>query len=145
MRYRILNLIVLFIMAGALSLMVGCSDGKNENPYLHNITLSTSVEDMQPVGVANKFKADVSKIYCTFDITDNVGDSDITIVWIYVYEDNGNRTEFLIENWTENASGHDKMSMYIYQPIQGWPLGEWRAELFVDDVRAALVPFTIEL
>ncbi len=135
----LVQVLLTFLFASA------CTDKASKNEYLQNITFSTSVNNMIPQGVADEFSADVSMIYCTFDITENVDpDSEVSIIWIYVYEENGVNTEYMVENWTEKVGDHEHMSMYIYQPVRGWPLGDWRADLYIDRKPVTSASFTIK-
>lgn len=137
-------LIAILMVFVVLITAVGCKV-EEKNEYLQNITLSTSVINMTPDGITDEFSSNVSKIYCTFDITDKVDTtSGISILWIYIYEKDGDRTEYLIQNWTEDVNDHKRMSMYILQPFDGWYPGNWRADLYVDNERVASIPFRIK-
>jgi len=144
MMRRISSLFILFLLVVVL-LGTACN-GKDDNEYIQNITFSTELNNMIPEGVTDEFNADVSIIYCTFDLTEKVEEtSEITILWIYIYQENGNRTEYLVENWTEKAAGNDRMSMFIYQPVKGWPLGDWRADLYIDGQAITSAPFKVKM
>ncbi len=145
MRRRTLCICV-FIALVVINIFTFSCTATDENEYFKNITLSKDVVNMMPQGATDVFSAETSIIYCTFDLTEKIKDnSDISITWIYVHEENGVSTEYLMEHWTEKAADHTRMSMFIYQPVKGWPLGNWRADLYVDDLRAASIPFKVKL
>ena len=124
-------------------LYTGCEEQTGfASDNLREVTMASRVENALPLDNTNIFTTDTLVIYCSFQLVKTSPDTDVTAEWFYM--DRESDTEFFIDSWTETATGPIYLSMYILQPTQGWPIGDYKVILYVDGKKEVTVPFKVE-
>jgi hypothetical protein len=136
--YRYTHLIIVALLAMMFTTVPGCSkDVVYSSGSLSNVALSSQVdESLLPIKPATSFLDDVQKIYCSFTPSNvPIGDA-ITAQWIY---ENG-----IIDQYTQGKLKEGRMAMFLLRPTQGWPHGNYRVVLYVNQREELRIPFSIK-
>ena len=136
----ITSIILLFL------LITGCG---NNNFYtsesLDNIALSPKVDkQLQPIDSNTILDTDTQIIYCSFTPSRAPIDANIMAQWLYVQGEGNGANNYVIDQWTETKKNQGRMAMFIRRPTNGWPKGDYRIVLFVNDREEIRIPFSIK-
>ncbi len=123
---------------------VGCKKAVSyTTSSLSEVTLTTAVDKkLKPTNATNVFSTNPPRIYCTFKLTMTSPSVAVKAEWIYVNKADG--TEYLINYWMEITKGPQYMAMFVDRPPKGWPKGDYKVVLYVDDEEELSVPFRIK-
>lgn len=126
-------------------LLIGCTENSAfTSESLSEIMLSQDIdEQLSPVNATTDFSTDARMIFCSFTPSKAPAGTTITAQWIYVKGEEKDLTDYVIEQWTERTKDQRRLAMFIRQPTNGWPKGEYKVVLFVNSREEISVPFTI--
>ncbi len=142
----------LLVMALALALglivfpLVSCGEVSFTTARLSEMTMAASIDETtaQPIEKTDAFSPDTPEIFVSVKVSNAPSETDITSVWIYV----GGEVADL-ENYTiDTASIEVEGTRYVYfsrpMPEAGWPRGDYKVVLSIDDKEQGSVPFTVQ-
>jgi hypothetical protein len=126
--------------------LIGCSENSiYTSESLGNVALSSEVdEQLQPVNSQTVFDKDTQIIYCSFTPSKAPIGANIMAQWIYVQGEINGVNNYVIDQWTEPKKNQGRMAMLIRRPTNGWPKGDYRVVLFVNDREELRIPFSIK-
>lgn len=67
----------------AISLCSGAAFAQEAGFTVSRLVVGTGVENLEPVGVADSFPANVEKLYCFLEATDVAQDTPVFFVWLH--------------------------------------------------------------
>ena len=139
------HLALLMFLAG--SLIIGApgsqaKDTKTKEAAASSDTVTMSKKEDGPAMAS--FNASDPAIYATNKGLLKKGDK-VRFVWII--EDGGKtiNPNAKVSEYTGTANGLDngKEFSHLDKPASGWPLGKWRVDIYVNDVKTTSAKFTI--
>lgn len=124
------------LLAGIVSLIFVNAAPAETKLSVEAAVIATSVENMTPIGVAEKFPATVGKLYCYSKIIGGGEGVSIKHVWYYG-EKEVSKIPLLIK--------YPSFRTYSYKTIPSDWTGKWRVEIVADDGTVLkTLEFTVE-
>ncbi|MDD2261091.1 MAG: hypothetical protein PHV04_02295 [Clostridia bacterium] len=106
-----------------------------------NLTMSTGVDGFKPVNVTTKFTTTTPAFYVTGDINNAPDDTVISAVWYYLDTD----SDYMIDQSQYQVEGTNNSFYFSLSiPDNGWPVGTYRVDLYIDDAVDQSIFFTVE-
>jgi len=135
---------ILVLIIGILSF--GYHQGSAEAARVASVVTCQNVDDSatKPVGPTDKFKPDQAAVHALVSVVDPAPGTKVKGVWVSVdaistpnYEIDSAVVEFKREG---NATVHFTLS----RPTNGWPVGNYKIDVYVNDQLAGSAPFSIK-
>jgi hypothetical protein len=145
MEYRNKKLIIILLLVLS-AVVVGCSSKPivYTSPSLKEIVLSPEVDkQLKPVNATSIFGTDTKQIFCSFEPLESSINSKVTARWMYVSGEAPGLTNYIIQDWSELVKQKGPMAMFMNRPTNGWPKGNYRVVLFVNDLQEISIPFKV--
>lgn len=106
-----------------------------------NLTMSTGVDGFKPVNATTKFTTTTPAFYVTGDINNSPDDTVISAVWYYLDTD----SDYMIDQSQYQVEGTNNSFYFSLSiPDNGWPVGTYRVDLYIDDAVDQSIFFTVE-
>ncbi|MDD3970386.1 MAG: hypothetical protein PHY13_03390 [Clostridia bacterium] len=106
-----------------------------------NLTMSTGVDGFKPVNATTKFTTTTPAFYVTGDINNAPDDTVISAVWYYLDTD----SDYMIDQSQYQVEGTNNSFYFSLSiPDNGWPVGTYRVDLYIDDAVDQSIFFTVE-
>ena len=111
---------------------------------LSEATMTTAVdENMQPLDTTDVFTPDTPEIFCSFKLSNAPPDTEIKAEWVYIEGELEDVSNYLMDEWSTTTDGTGYISVSIIGPYAGWPKGDYKVILYVDDEEKLSVPFYV--
>ena len=112
---------------------------------LSEATMTTTVdENMQPLDTTDVFTPDTPEIFCTFKLSNAPPDTEIKAKWVYIEGELEDVSNYLVDDkWSTTTDCTRYISVSIIRPYDGWPKGDYKVILYVDDKEELSVPFYV--
>lgn len=106
-----------------------------------NLAMSTGVDGFKPVNVTTKFTTTTPAFYVTGEINNAPDDTVISAVWYYLDAD----ADYMIDQSQYQVEGTNNSFYFSLSiPDNGWPVGTYRVDLYIDDAVDQSIFFTVE-
>jgi glucan-binding YG repeat protein len=103
--------------------------------------MSTGVDGFKPVNATTKFTTTTPAFYVTGDINNAPDDTVISAVWYYLDTD----SDYMIDQSQYQVEGTNNSFYFSLSiPDNGWPVGTYRVDLYIDDAVDQSIFFTVE-
>jgi hypothetical protein len=103
--------------------------------------VSSNFEPIQPT---TRFSRDTESIYCAWDVRGGKGAAAVRGVWYAEDVGNSAAPNYRIDESTQDIDRPSKGWFRLRRPVQGWPPGRYRLEVYLDDRKAEVLRFVIE-
>ena len=111
---------------------------------LSEATMTTAVnENMQPLDATDVFTTATPKIFCTFKLSNAPPDTEIKAEWVYIEGELQDVSNYSLDEWSTTTDGTRYISVSMTRPYDGWPKGDYKVILYVDDEQKLSVPFYV--
>ena len=126
--------------------LISCSENSiYTSESLGNVALSSEVDkELQPINSKTVFGKDTQIIYCSFTPSKAPIDANIMAQWIYVQGEINGVNNYVIDQWTESKKNQGRVAMLMRRPPTGWPKGDYKVVLFVNNREEVQIPFSIK-
>ena len=112
---------------------------------LSEATMCLSVDsDMRPLNATDIFATDTPEIFCSVKLSSAPSDTEVKAEWIYIQGELEGTQNYLIDDYTLTAEGTTYLGFSLTEPDAGWPTGEYKVILYVDEEEKLSVPFTVQ-
>jgi hypothetical protein len=110
-------------------------------PSVSNLTTASEidVDTYEPITETSTFTTSIDEIFVTFDIDGYDVGTEVMGQWYYVTEDMMITDVSLVTQY-ENQYAYFSLT----RPLAGWPLGEYRVDILINDDVVDSVDFVIE-
>ena len=126
---------VLAVMEGVLVLLIGaCGSG---DPYFEDARMTVDKAGDHETGTY----APDDTFYLVVDVKHASGDTSSTAVWRIV-QAMGEQPNYLIGSYSIEGSGGKVF--HAQAPDEGWPVGQYAVDLYLDQVLQETLEFTVE-
>jgi hypothetical protein len=113
-------------------------------PQITAATLGTAIDaDYEIVKPADQFAANTANIYCAWAAEGLEGDTVVRGVWIATDVGKVAPANYKIDEAQVKLSADGKGSFSMSKPNNGFPVGQYRVEIYFGDKLAKIVPFTV--
>ena len=116
--------LVIFLLLGMISLIFSGVAFAEATLSVEAAVIATGVENLTPMGVADKFPADTGRLYCYSKIIGGGEGSSIKHIWYY-----GDKKVDEIILSIKSSS----FRTYSYKTISSDWTGKWKVEIVADD------------
>jgi len=102
----------------------------NKATSLSEVAFASAVDEAtrKPVSTSSEFKSDQEKIYLTLKIENAKTEVKVVVKWLFV------TSNFPLGEKEVAASGSRYLDFYIGKPNGGWPMGSYRADIYLGGV-----------
>ena len=146
---------LIFILAGCLMIMAGCSSPAAPaavNPGNATITegvMTTAVDsNSKPTGaVTTSFPSDTEAVYCSFKVVGVAKEDLIKATWIYVSGEDMSKADTVLNETYDIVQVPEAsyyLAFYFDKPVEGWTKGDYKVVLSINNKEKLSVPFKIE-
>jgi len=138
------SLLVLTILLGSLPL-VGCSGEVSfTTAKLTEATMCLGVDsESKPVNPTDAFGVNTPEIFCSVKLSNAPADTEVLSEWVYIKGEVAGVTDYVIDTLPLNAEGTQYLQFSMERPDDGWPIGEYELNLYIDGKDAVSLPFTV--
>ena len=134
------RLILLGAILGGLTL-AGCSF---TTAKLSEATMCLGVDsETKPLNPTDTFGLNTPEIFCSVKLSNAPEDTEVASEWVYVKGEAEGVTDYVIDTRALTADGTVYMWFSYPRPDGGWPVGEYRLNLYIDGKEAVSLPFTV--
>ena len=140
----ICTILVVALLLSSVS-MIGCAGEVGfTTASLSEATMTTGVDaDFRPLNVTNTFAPDTPVIYCSVKLSNAPDDTEIRSDWIYIKGELALK-EHLIDSAILTAGGTQYLSESLTSPDEGWPRGDYKIVMYINDKEELTVPFSVQ-
>jgi len=105
---------------------------------------SVDLETGEPIEVSDTFTSDTQWIFCSVKVSNAAPETKIGAEWLYVQDEAGGETNYLIADWNTTTEGTHYIPLSIARPENGWPKGDYKIVLYLNDKETLGVPFKVQ-
>ena len=136
--------LVLATVIGVVSLS-GCGGEVSfTTAKLSEATMCLGVDTQnKPVNATNSFGVNTPEIFCSAKLSNAPDDTEVLSEWVYVKGEVAGVTDYIIDTLPLTADGTQYLQFSMPRPDGGWPIGEYKLNLYVDGKDAVSLPFTV--
>ena len=132
--------------------LTACQDGglgfptSSGKTSLSNATMCKSVdlETGEPVEPSDTFTPDTQWIFCSVKLSNAPADTKVSAEWLYIPQEADEEMGLLVADWNTTTEGTYYMPLSIARPENGWPQGDYKLVLYLNEKEALGVPFTVQ-
>ncbi len=141
------------VLSAALALVIsvstlplgGCSGEMSfTTAKLSEATMCLGVDaDSMPVNPTDTFGSTTPEIFCSVKLSNAPEDTEILSEWVYVKGALAGVTDYVIDSVPVTTDGTRYLVFSLAIPTDGWPVGEYQLNLYIDGKESLSVPFTV--
>lgn len=143
---KIVFVLMAFLLIFTISLtIIGCEANFSfSTAKLSEAVMTLGVDsERKPLNPTNSFPADSEAIYCSAKLSNAPTDTCIKAIWIYEKGEVEDLIDYEIAQTEDYLSGTRYLSFYVTKPYNGFPRGNYKLELYIDDKLAETLFFSI--
>ena len=111
---------------------------------LSEATMALGVDSSgRPISPTTTFETDTPEIFCSVLLSDAPEGTSLLSQWYYVGGEVEDVTNLQIDSVPLTASGTQYLQFSLTIPDAGWPQGEYKLVLYLDEKEEVTVPFTV--
>jgi hypothetical protein len=112
---------------------------------LSDATMCLGVDsEAKPLNPTDEFGVNTPEIFCSVKLSNAPDDTEISSEWIYVKGEVEGVEDYVIDTVPLMADGTQYLRFSpVTPPTDGWPVGEYELNLYVDGKKKVTVPFTV--
>lgn len=113
---------------------------------LSNATMCKSVdlETGEPIEPSDTFSTTTPLIFCSVKVSNATLDTKISAEWLYLRQGDSDETGLLIADWNTTTEGTHYIPLSVTSPENGWPTGDYKVVLYLDDNEKTSVTFKVQ-
>jgi len=113
---------------------------------LSNATMCKSVdlETGEPIDPSDTFTPATQWIFCSIKISNAPADTEVSAEWLYLQQGAGGETGLLVADWNTTTEGTYYIPLSIARPENGWPKGDYKVVLYLNEKEALNVSFKVQ-
>lgn len=108
-----------------------------------SICEQVSQPDLVPINITDRFNPDTPEINAVVTVADGQSGSIIKGVWISIDAINVPDYEIAAKELTLTSNGQSTMHFSLSRPDNGWPTGNYKLDLYIDNKLATIKTFSI--
>lgn len=114
------------------------SGASKSSPRVSKITSGLGLDQQQRViSPTNVFKPDTLKIFISVEVDNVASETSVDITWVYL------GTNDSIKGPTQIIKADVRTGFSLTRPTQGWPVGQYRATVYLNEVEAGNMSFSV--
>jgi len=140
---RALSVLLMLVVVGTAS--AGCGGEVSfTTASLSDATMCLGVDsEAKPLNPTDEFGVNTPEIFCSVKLSNAPDDTEISSEWIYVKGEVEGVEDYVIDTVPLTAEGTQYLRFSLSRPTDGWPVGEYELNLYVDGKKKVTVPFTV--
>ena len=113
---------------------------------LGNATMckSLDLETGEPIESSDTFTPETLWIFCSVKLSNAPTDTAVSAEWLYLPQGADGETSLLIADWDTTTEGTRYIPLSVVRPESGWPTGDYKLVLYLNDKEALNVPFKVQ-
>lgn len=137
---------LLLTLAGGLFLTSCSGEVSFTTANLSEITMAKSIDanTFKPIERTDTFSTNAPKMFLSAKFSNAPSGTEITSEWIYVKGEDKDLSNFTIDTASVNVEGTNYLYFSLETPDAGWPKGQYKVILYIDNEEVSTVPFVVQ-
>jgi hypothetical protein len=136
--------VLALLLIGTLPLS-GCSGEVSfTTASLSEVTMCLGVDaESKPVNPTDTFTVITPEIFCSVKLSNAPDETEVLSEWVYVKGELADVTDYVIDSIAITTDGTRYLQFSMEIPDDGWPVGDYTLNLYIDGKDEVSVPFTV--
>ncbi len=129
----------------AAALPAGCSGEVSfTTAKLSEATMCLGVDgENKPLNATSTFGVNTPEIFCSVKLSNAPDETEIGSEWVYVKGELSGYDNTVIDTLVLTANGTQYIQFSMPRPQAGWPVGEYKLNLYINGTEETSLPFTV--